>query len=265
MHKYKKNEVLVINTENKLLPFASQKNFRNAMVRSYRSVARKDLNGNPVLDANGKPIVDFGFLEAFEYGVNNPEIKCIVIESFTRLCELIELYAEKVLGKTGYDFWGYYLDELTRILLTISSNCPKPIIWTALPEILVDENGARVERVAVSGKLKNKVESYFEIVVWADIDSKAKDAQDRHRFALRSNGKNSAKTPYELYPPEKVFMPNDVNLLLNDIRALYGIDPEDVSAHYPKILICGTSGFGKSTSLRNLASAEETNATTESK
>ena len=93
MHKYKKNEVLVINTENKLLPFASQKNFRTAMVRSYRSVARKDLNGNPVLDANGKPIVYFGFLEAFEYGVNNPEIKCIVIESFTRLCELIELYA----------------------------------------------------------------------------------------------------------------------------------------------------------------------------
>ena len=263
MHKYKKDEVLVINTENKLLPFASQKNFRNAMIRSYRTVTRKDSSGKPILDANGKPIVDFGFLEAFEHGVNNPQIKCIVIESFTRLCELIEIYAEKVLGKTGYDFWGYYLDELTRILLTISSNCPKPIIWTALPEILVDENGSRVERVAVSGKLKNKVESYFECVVWADVDGKAKDASDRFRFMLRSNGKNSAKVPFELYPSDKVFMPNDVNMLLNDIRTMYGIDPNDPDAHYPKIMICGTSGFGKSTSLRNLA--EATDVTSESK
>jgi len=263
MEYYQAGEVLVINCENKLLPFRNQKNFKNVMVKSYKTIQRKNPNGILMNGSDGKPLYDIGFINVFEKAVVDDNIKCIVVESFTRVCELLELYIDKTLQLTGYTKWDYYLDELMRVLLTVSGNCPKPIIWTALPEITIDSDGVRMETTAVSGKLKGKIESYFEIVLCNSIDDKAKELSDRYLFTIRSNGKNSAKVPAELYNEKVRSIPNDINAVLNEIRKMYGVKITD-EFHYPKILILGRSGMGKSSSLRNLVKGED-DATTETK
>jgi len=248
---YKPKRVGVLNCENRVLPFSNQKLFSTAMLRAYKTTKRKLSNGTMAVDSIGKPIIDNGFIETFEAMVADDNIDAIVVESFTRVTELLEDYISDVLKKEGYDYWGYYLDELKRVLLVLSANCKKPIIWTALPEIMYDDQNKKVERVAVSGKLKNKIESYFDVVVWCVVDNSAKTMKDRYKFMLRSDGKNSAKTPMEILPNE-MFMENDVNLLLHHIRKQFGVSIDDKEFHYPKILICAPSGTGKSTSLRNL-------------
>lgn len=255
--KYESGEVLCINMENKVLPFVNFKNFRNVMIKHYKNQYKKDETGNLILDEKGNKIIEHGFLQTFEKAINEPSIKAIVIESFSRLSDLLQIHTDRVEKKTGYDFWGYYKDEISRIMLQLSANCPKPIIWTALPETIFDDNNRKTERIAVDGSHKGKIESYFEIVLYSTINEKAKELKDRHVFSIRSDGKSPAKVPFELYPEETSVIPNDVNAVLNQYRKVWGVDPKDNSHHYPNIIIVGASGMGKSTSLRNLVKNKE--------
>jgi hypothetical protein len=114
-----------INVENKPLPFKNKFKYNKRINRFTE-----------VLDT------------MVEYG-KNPEINCIVIDSFSAYVDL--LLAECRKTKKGFDVWMQYADEIGRFMTALKW-IPKETFVTAHYEILNIE-GAPEKRVKVKGKL----------------------------------------------------------------------------------------------------------------
>lgn len=130
-----------INVENKPLPFKNKFKY-HAKTNSY--------------------------LEAYdmlaEYA-KNPEIDCIVFDSFSAYLDLLLGEARK--AKKGFDIWNMYNEEVGKLLNRIK-RIPKEIFVTAHYEILGIE-GSMEKRTKIKGKeWEGMVEKEFTVVLYAD-------------------------------------------------------------------------------------------------
>lgn len=152
-------------------------------------------------------------LEAiFEYA-KNPEITCIVIDSFSAYMDMVMSAARQT--KKGFDIWNMYAEEISKFN-TYIKKCEKEVYVTAHYEILGIE-GNMEKRVKVKGKeWEGTVEKDYTIVLYADNKFNDKGKADYY-YMLAGEGL-SAKCPPDLFGEDVVKIPNDVNQLDNKIK-----------------------------------------------
>lgn len=182
----------VLNVERKQLPFKSAMKFKN--------VAIPDLNT---------------FNAAFKKAVESTDIDTIVIESFTSLVEMI--YREADIRFKGFDVWSFYNKEIDRIL-NMSKNTNKYIIFLAIDGAYDGEDGVQERFVAVDGnRWKKRVEKEFVLCLFTD--NYYGEGQTKYQFRTQSNGKDSAKSPMEMF--DELMIPNDLALVMNKCEEYY--------------------------------------------
>jgi len=182
----------VINTERKQLPFKSAKKFQNV----------------PVADLNS-------FNKTLDQALSSDKIDVIVIESFTSLIEMI--YREADVRFKGFDVWSFYNKEIDRIL-NKSKNTDKYIVFVAIDGAYEGEDGVQERFVAVDGnRWKKRVEKEFVLCLFTD-NHLAEDGMN-HRFRTQSLGKDSAKSPMEMF--DELYIDNDLQYVIEKCEEYY--------------------------------------------
>ncbi len=176
-----------INVENKPLPFPNKfKNHKkcNSWQEAYETLA--------------------------EYA-KNPQIDCIVFDSFSAYTEM--LLAEARATKKNFDIWNMYNDNIG-LLLSRVKKVKKEVFITAHYEILGIE-GAMEKRVKAKGKeWEGLIEKEFSLVLYSGKRLTDKGVPEYFYNAFQEG--TSAKCPPDLLKGLKI--PNDTNEIFQDIK-----------------------------------------------
>lgn len=143
----------------------------------------------------------------------NPEIKTIVIDSFSAFVDI--LLAEARSTKKGYDIWNFYNEEIGKLFNTVK-RINKEVFITAHYEWLQGDEGVKEKRIKVKGKEWEGVcEKEFSVVLYADakVDEKGKP---NYYFDLFQEN-SSTKCPPDIFGADVMKIPNDCNLVLEQI------------------------------------------------
>ncbi len=183
-----------INIENKPLPF------KNEFKYHFRPAGR--VPGDDLRDIENTLI---------EY-TKNPEINAIVIDSISTLTDIVLAQAKKMYK--GFDVWNFYNTEIAKFLNLIK-RIPKEVFVTGHYEILGVE-GAPEKRAKVKGKeWEGVLEKEFTVVLYGT--SKAKENGRPDYFFNLYEEDSSSKCPPGIFGEEVIQIPNDSNLVLNQI------------------------------------------------
>jgi len=182
----------VLNTERKQLPFKNADKFMNVPISTLSELKN-----------------------ALKKALESEEIEVIVIESFTSMIEII--FREADARYKGFDVWSYYNKEIDNIL-NMSKNTNKHIIYTAIDGVYESDNGIAERFVAVDGnRWKKRVEKEFVICLFTD--NKVTDDGIEYRFRTNTLGKDSAKSPMDMFT--NLHIPNDVSEVLKTSNNYY--------------------------------------------
>lgn len=185
-----------INPENKPLPFKNEfKYFKNSSTTSKAGEALAEYN-------------------------DNPEIECIVFDSFSAYVEMA-LQELRNNGITGFDLWNAYNTNIGRLLASIKL-VKKHLFITAHYEILdADGDGNKEKRVKVKGKeWEGLIEKEFTIVMYCKAIKK-KEKMPQHYFKIINEGDDSTKVPPAIFGKEameKFIIPNDAKFVIEKIE-----------------------------------------------
>ena len=152
--------------------------------------------------------------EVLKQYANNPEIKCIVLDSLSSYLDL--LLSEARATKRGFDVWNTYNEEVGKLFNFIKS-IQKEVFITAHYEWIQDEGGAKERRIKTKGKeWEGWIEKEFVMVLYADkqIDPNTKKIDAWFDLALDSA---SAKCPPDIFGEGIFRVPNDSQMVLDKI------------------------------------------------
>lgn len=204
------DEVFVINTENKLLPFKSSVKIKNKVVRSWREFETiMRLSCGLKQNMNDKEKEIFG------------GVKLVFVDSFTRILYLLSREL-KDQGVSGYSLWKEYGDYLEKMLMEWKAN-GRFLVFTAIDEVIQDSDSVFRTIVSVDGgRMKGKIESYFSIVLWTNFNS-MKQRPECYQFETNSvTGKTNSKSPDGMFPD--LYMQNDLSKILFAVNDYWDID-----------------------------------------
>ncbi len=187
-----RDTTLFINVENKPLPFKG--NFKNHVV----------------------PNTPAEVLNALVEGSKNPNINCIIVDSFSAYVDM--LMAEARATKRGFDVFNYYNENIGKFNDYVKK-VKKEVFVTGHYEIISDELGSSKERrLKVKGKeWEGVVEKDYTIVLFAESKPK-ENSRPEHYFTLVNDGTNSAKCPPEILGESVLSIPNDAKLVFDKIQ-----------------------------------------------
>lgn len=205
---------LVINTENKPLPFESYMDFKVVNATTYKKLqavlnqcAAEEIEVN---DGNGGKKKVPGGASKYDY---------IVVDSFTAIVEFIEKYTDHQFS--GYDQWKQY-NIILRDIVGKLKNLPQQVFLIALPEQKEIGFGDVKEYIRVKGKeLKyGWVEEQFAFVLFTNpvYDEETREMCDVE-LMFRPNELNSAKAPRGVFTERPK---NDMMEIYKKIEAYYG-------------------------------------------
>lgn len=235
--KFKPEEVLIIDTERKTLPFRQASRVKAITVDSWKQFETALKAGTGQLDLSKYP----DKREFYE------PIRVVVVDSFTRILYLLSewLKSNKI---RGFDFWRDYADELERLLMQWKSN-GRFIIYTALDEIVQDSQAVDRVVVKVDGKkLEGRVESYFTICLFTHFNP-LKEHPAGYQFCVNTDGRNTAKSPDGMFHDR--YIQNNLAFVLGSIYEYYDMANNPGFVPSP-IIVAGKSGSGKSSSIKYL-------------
>lgn len=144
----------------------------------------------------------------------NPEITCIVFDSFSAYLDM--LITECRATKKGFDIWNLYNEEIGKIFDFIKK-IEKEVFVVAHYEWIQDEGGARERRAKTKGKeWEGNLETQFTIVLYADrnINQTTKKVDAWFDLALENS---SSKCPPAIFGDDIFKIPNDSNFVLEKI------------------------------------------------
>lgn len=186
-----RDKTFFINVENKPLPF--KEGFKHSV--------------NP---STSKEV-----LEAIKEGSKNPDVNCVVIDSFSAYLDLA--MAEARATKKGFDIYTTYNESIATFHDYVK-RCKKEAFVTAHYEIISDDlSGARERRVKCNGKQWEGLnEKEYTIVLYAESKPNP-GGRPIHTFTLINDGTNSAKCPPDIFGMDTTSIENDTNLVLEKI------------------------------------------------
>ena len=174
----------------------------NAERTAVLNTERKQLPFRGAKNFKNVPIPDLNtFNAAFKKAVESKDIDTIVIESFTSLIEMI--YREADVRFKGFDVWSFYNKEIDRIL-NLSKNTDKYIIYLAIDGAYDGEDG---------------VQERFVLCLFTDNHYSNEDGGTKHRFRTQSQGKDSAKSPMEMF--DELYIDNDLAQVMEKCEEYY--------------------------------------------
>lgn len=200
------DETVIINTDQKALPF---KNFSAKYSEEKRNY-RKTSDINIVISTLQK--------------VNTlPHVKTVIIDTWSRIMT-DTVMSQSFRAEKGFDKWSKMAAAQYDLINTINDVMRDDIIVYLLahPEIHYDEAGFASERIGVQGKMLERFvpESFSTIVLYAEI-VKTPGQPNRHVFRTVSSGNDTCKTPLEMF--EDNLIDNDLVEVNKAIREYYSI------------------------------------------
>jgi hypothetical protein len=179
--------------------------------------------------------------EAFDHGTGNPGVEGIIVDSATFLMDMLETQYVLTAVNT-MQAWGSYAQYFKILMQEKVVKFAKPVIITAHVRDELDEKAMEIKTsVPIKGSLKNNgVEAYFSTVISTkkmvlkdladyaspllNITEEDKDLGYKHVFQTRPTSKTigeKIRSPMGLFTKQQTFMDNDVQILLDHLKAFY--------------------------------------------
>lgn len=183
----------------------------------------------------------YQIVEMFDYGIGDPSIKGIIVDSLTFLMEMYESqYVLKAANTmAGWSNFQQYFKEVMQEKVILFN---RPTIFTAHVKDDLDEKSMTIKTsVPIKGALKNNgIEAYFSTVVAAKtVDLKTlekygsdlltvtdedKDLGYKHVFQTRITKETVGeriRSPMGMFTKSQTYMDNDAQLLIDHLNAFY--------------------------------------------
>jgi hypothetical protein len=200
------DETVIINTDQKALPFKQFNLKYNEDKRNYRKTS------------------DVNIVIATLTKVNAlPQVKTIIIDTWSRIMT-DAIMNPSFRAEKGFDKWTKMAAAQYDLINYINDTMREDIIvyLFAHPDIHYDEAGFASERIGVQGKMLERFvpESFSTIVLYAEI-IKTPGQPNQHVFRTVSSGSDTCKTPLEMF--EENTIANDLVIVNDAIRDYYSI------------------------------------------
>lgn len=207
------DRTLVINTEDKPLPFESYKAFKVVRATNYKTLSKVlsqlTMDEIEITTPDGIKKVEGGRLK-YDF---------VVVDSFTAIAEFIERYVTHQFS--GFEQWKQYNLILSEIVNKFKA-LPQQGFMVALPEQKDMSFGETKNYIRVKGKeLKfGWVEAQFSIVLYTNpvYDEETGDMEGVE-LEFKPNKRNTAKAPRGLFNTKPS---NDMLDIYNSIKKFYG-------------------------------------------
>jgi hypothetical protein len=199
-------ETVIINTDQKALPFKQFNLKYNEEKRNYRKTS------------------DVTIVAATLKKVNElSNVKTIIIDTWSRIMT-DAIMSQKFRSEKGFEKWGKFAASQYDLINFINDSMREDIIVYLLahPETHYDESGFATERIGVQGKMLERFvpESFSTIVLYSEV-IKTPGQPNRHIFRTISSGSDTCKTPLEMFEEEAI--DNDLVDVNKTIREYYSI------------------------------------------
>ena len=200
------DETVIINTDQKALPFKQFNLKYNEEKRNYRKTS------------------DVTIVAATLKKVNElSNVKTIIIDTWSRIMT-DAIMSQKFRSEKGFEKWGKFAASQYDLINFINDSMREDIIVYLLahPETHYDESGFATERIGVQGKMLERFvpESFSTIVLYSEV-IKTPGQTNRHIFRTISSGSDTCKTPLEMFEEEAI--DNDLVDVNKTIREYYSI------------------------------------------
>jgi hypothetical protein len=200
------DETVIINTDQKALPFKQFNLKYNEEKRNYRKTS------------------DVTIVAATLKKVNElSNVKTIIIDTWSRIMT-DAIMSQKFRSEKGFEKWGKFAASQYDLINFINDSMREDIIVYLLahPETHYDESGFATERIGVQGKMLERFvpESFSTIVLYSEV-IKTPGQPNRHIFRTISSGSDTCKTPLEMFEEEAI--DNDLVDVNKTIREYYSI------------------------------------------
>lgn len=200
------DETVIINTDQKALPFKQFNLKYNEDKRNYRKTS--DVN---IVIATLKKVNEL------------QNVKTIIIDTWSRIMT-DAIMSPSFRAEKGFDKWTKMASAQYDLINFINDSMREDIIvyLFAHPESHYDEGGFATERIGVQGKMLERFvpESFSTIVLYAEI-IKQPGQPNKHVFRTVSSGSDTCKTPLEMF--EENTIDNDLTIVNQAIREYYSI------------------------------------------
>jgi ABC-type dipeptide/oligopeptide/nickel transport system ATPase component len=206
LRKLNPEETVIINTDQKALPFKQFSKNYNEEKRNYRKTS------------------DISIVLATLKKVNElKNVKTVVIDTWSRIMT-DTVMSQRFRSEKGFDKWSKMAANQYDLINFINDSMRDDIIvyLMAHPETHYDESGFASERIGVQGKMLERFvpESFSTIVLYTEI-LKNPGQPNRHIFRTVSSGSDTCKTPLEMFENDEI--DNDLTVVNNAIREYYSI------------------------------------------
>jgi hypothetical protein len=200
------DETVIINTDQKALPFKQFNLKYNEDKRNYRKTS--DVN---IVLATLKKANDL------------TNVKTIIIDTWSRIMT-DAIMNPGFRAEKGFDKWTKMASSQYDLINFINDSMRDDIIVYLLahPETHYDDAGYASERIGVQGKMLERFvpESFSTIVLYSEI-IKQPGQPNKHVFRTVSSGSDTCKTPLEMF--EENAIDNDLIIVNKTIREYYSI------------------------------------------
>ncbi len=180
--------------------------------------------------------------EGFDAATGKADVDGIIVDSITFLLDMFEsMYIRP--STNGQKAWGDFSDFIKVLLQQKVVLFGKPVIFTAHILDVYDETSMTMKsHIPVKGSLKNNgIEAYFSTVVEAtklplkelenfksdllNIDEEDEILGFKHVFQTRITKATTGRrirSPMGLFSRDQTYIDNDVQILLDHLKAFYG-------------------------------------------
>jgi hypothetical protein len=197
-------ETLIINTDNKALPF-----------RKFREMYNEE-KGNYLQTSDTTKVLD-----KLKEAHKNPKIKTIIVDTWSRIMT-DSVMNPAFRSEKGFDKYGKFAASQYDLINIINDKLREDIIvyLFAHPETHYDESGFSTKRIGVQGKMLERFvpESFSTVVFYAEV-IKTPGQPNRHVFRT-VNSNDTCKTPIDMF--EEAVIDNDLIEINKTIREYYG-------------------------------------------
>lgn len=209
------DKTLIINAENKILPFRHALKFKQVSVSNYER-----------------------FEAIFQKALLSDKIEIIFIDSLYSLSEKMLAHCEG-LGGNKFDVYMEYSNLMLGFLDSVKT-CDKHIIITCLAESMESSDGRIVSYPLTHGrKLKGStISSKFTVVLYSTA-VKANNGRTRYMFRVNSSGESNAKSPIGMFDDMvevqnkkndsdyRDFVDNDAYAVMNEFIKYYSYSEDE--------------------------------------
>ena len=194
---------MIMNTENKSLPFDNFKDFNNKVIDSFKKM--------------------IGTLDALATPEGIAKYDYVVLDSFTSTTEIIERFAE--FAFQGFEQWKQYNNMLREVIIKLKK-LPQQVFVIAIPEQKDIGFNQTKSYARVKGKeLKyGHLEKEFAVVLYTNViyDEESGEMEDVE-LMYKPNKNNTAKAPVGLF---KSRPKNDALIVAKALEEFYGKEAE---------------------------------------